>query len=135
MEELNISAYCDGAFKFVEQFGKKFTNSPKDADTMEYILGKVANRYQSGRLSDADAQKIAYSLGVYLGQLILENGGGKGGYRWAMHEGVPCLEKNAGWKMFPVTKVFKRIKGNVSDSVSAFYKTSIMIAEGKIKKN
>ena len=135
MEDMNISAYCDGAMKFVEQFGKKFTRTPKDAETMERILYTVADHYKFGRLKEADAQKIAYSLGIYLGQLILENGGGEHGYRWALHEGVPCLEKNAGWKMFPVTKVFKRIKGDASDSVASFYKASIMIAEGKIKKN
>ena len=134
MDEMNISAYCEGAIRFVEQFGKTFTYSPQDAVSMEEILAVISQDYQSGSLSGDKASRIAVSLGIYLGQLILMNGAEKAGYKWAMHEGEPCLEKNAGWKIFPVTKVYKRICGDVSDNVASFYKVSLLIAEGKFPK-
>lgn len=130
MEKFESKAYCDGAIKFALQFGKSFSYKAEDIDAMEEILEIIHNDYIEKAIKDESVEKIAISMGIYLGQVMLENKLSECGYEWVIDENQPCLAKNDANKMFPVTKVWKRIVNGIEDNVKSFYDIGIAIAEG-----
>ena len=129
MEEFDAKPYCEVAMEFAQKFQKHFSYQEKDVDEMEEILGILHQDYQNQELSDETLQKIAVFFGVYLGQIMLENGLAKCGYVWDGEQ--ICLKKDDKNKMYPVSKVYKRIVNGIEDSVKSFYDVAIAIAEGR----
>ena len=86
------------------------------------------------KIVDEAAERIAVSLGIYLGQVMLENKLSEYGYEWLVDGNEPCLAKNNDYKMFPITKVWKRITNGIEDNIKSFYNIGIAIAEGHFPK-
>ncbi|MDO5559827.1 MAG: hypothetical protein Q4F95_09550 [Oscillospiraceae bacterium] len=131
MDTYGLKPYCEGAVKFAQQFEKNFSYKPEDIDDLENILEIVHRDYESKKLNDQGAEEIAVSLGIYLGQVLLDNKLSECGYRWEFEETEPCLKKDDR-KMYPLSKVLKRIKNGSEDSVKSFYKVAIAIAQGQL---
>jgi len=134
MEKFDYKPYCEGAIKFCEQFGKHFDYKPDDIDGLEEILEILSNDYENKSLSDETAERIAVSLGIYLGQVMLLQKLSECGYEWQIDTTEPYLAKDDKNKMFPITKVWKRITNGIEDNVESFYKVGIAIAEGRFPK-
>lgn len=134
MEKFDAKPYCEGAVKFALQFGKKFSYKYEDIADLEDILEILHGDYQSRKLTDEMAERIAVSLGVYLGQVMLENKLYECGYQWNAEGDELCLAKDNSNKMFPIVKVWKRITNGMEDSVKSFYDVGIVIAERGLPK-
>lgn len=134
MDKFDSKPYCESAIKFVLQFGKEFSYKSNDIEDMEGILEIIHNDYKSKKITEETAQKIAISLGIYLGQVMLDTSLSKYGYIWVIKDNEPCLVKNDVNQMFPITKVWKRIANGNEDNVKSFYDVGIVIAEGHITK-
>ncbi|MDE5564400.1 MAG: hypothetical protein K2I93_04540 [Oscillospiraceae bacterium] len=134
MEKFDANPYCEGAIKFALQFGKKFSYKYEDIKDMEEILEILHCDYQSKKLTDEMVESISVSLGIYLGQVMLENKLYECGYQWNTEGDGLCLAKNDKNKMFPISKVWKRITNGIEDSVKSFYDIGIVIAERGIPK-
>ncbi len=133
MEEFDPKPYCEVAIEFAQNFHKQFSYQEKDIDDMEEILEILHQDYENQELSDETLQKIAVFFGVYLGQIMLENALAKYGYVWDGEQ--ICLKKDDKNKMYPVSKVYKRIVNGIEDSVESFYRVAIVIAEGRFPHN
>lgn len=131
MEKFDSKPYCGGAIKFARQFGKSFSYKSEDIADMEEILEKIHNDYSNNAITAASAERIAVSLGIYLGQVMLENKLFECGYEWTVDSNEPCLIKDNNNKMFPIAKVWKRIINGTEDNVKSFYDIGIAIAEGR----
>ncbi|MEE5993554.1 MAG: hypothetical protein V3G42_09980 [Oscillospiraceae bacterium] len=129
MEEFDAKPYCEVAMEFAQKFQKYFSYQEKDVDEMEEILGILHQDYQNQELSDETLQKIAVFFGVYLGQIMLDSKLSECGYVWDGEQ--ICLKKDDKNKMYPVSKVYKRIVNGIEDSVKSFYDVAIAIAEGR----
>lgn len=134
MEKFDSKPYCKGAIKFALQFGKNFSYKSEDITDMEEILEKIHIDYSNNAITAASAERIAVSLGIYLGQVMLENKLSECGYEWTVDANEPCLIKDNNNKMFPIAKVWKRIVNGKEDSVKSFYDIGIAIAEGRFPK-
>ena len=134
MDTFDSKSYCDGTVKFALQFGKKFSYKSEDIKDMEDILEILHSDYKNKKLTEQNAERIAVSLGIYLGQVMLNNSLSEYGYTWTINENEPCLAKNDDNEMFPITKVWKRIINGSEDSVKSFYDVGIAIAEGRFPK-
>ena len=96
---------------------------------MEEILELYHNAYENKKITNEIAERIAFSLGVYLGQVMLESKLSEFGYEWRVDENQPCLASDDSNKMYPNSKVYKRIINGIEDSVKSFYDVAIVIAE------
>lgn len=134
MERFDSRPYCEGVIKFVQQFGKSFSYKSVDIADMEEILELLHNDYKNKAITDESAEKIAVFMGIYLGQVMLENKLSECGYEWMVDRNQPCLVRNDANKMFPIAKVWKRITHGMEDSVKSFYDIGIAIAEGRFPK-
>ncbi len=131
MNTFDSKPYCEGVIKFALQFGKNFSYRSGDIDDMEEILEILYNDYRSKKLTDEAVERISLSLGIYLGQVMLDNELSKCGYSWNTDGNEPCLVKNDADQMYPVTKVWKRIINGNGDNVKSFYDVGIAIGQGR----
>ena len=129
MEKFDSKPFCEGAVKVAMQFGKTFSYEPEDINDMEEILELYHNAYENKKITNEIAERIAFSLGVYLGQVMLESKLSEFGYEWRVDENQPCLASDDSNKMYPISKVYKRIINGIEDSVKSFYDVAIVIAE------
>lgn len=134
MEIFNAKPYCENTIKFVQQFGKNFSCKSEDIADMEEILDIIHKDYINKDISEKTAEKIAISMGIYLGQVMLDSKLSECGYEWMVDNNQPCLTKNDNNKMYPIAKVWKRITNGVEDNVKSFYDIGIVIAEGRFDK-
>lgn len=133
MNEFNPKPYCEEAIKLASQFEKNFSYKPEDIADMDELLESVHETYENKKISDKTADIFATLFGVYLEQVMLDNSLAEYGYKWVMDDSEPCLVKDDGNKMYPLTKVSKMIENGVEDSVKSFYDVGIAIASGKFK--
>lgn len=135
MEKFDSKPFCEGAVKVALQFGKTFSYKTEDINDMEEILEQYHNAYESKKITDEAAERLAICFGIYLGQIMLESKLSEFGYEWRVDENQPCLASDDNNKMYPVSKVYKRIINGIEDDVKSFYDVAIAIAErGFLKK-
>lgn len=70
-------------------------------------------------------------MGAYLGETLRRNYGGE----WAVENEITVLNIS-GFKIFPSSKVYKRLTNGPEDNVAFYYdtfKTQLVTALGKIK--
>lgn len=133
MNEFDSKSYCEDAVEIASKFGKSFSYKPEDIADMDEILESVHEDYKSRKISDKSAELFAVVFGIYLGQIMLDSSLAEYGYKWEMDGTEPCLAKDDGNKMYPLTKALKMINNGVEDSVKSFYNVGIAIASGKLK--
>lgn len=76
---------------------------------------------------------VAAIYGAYLGETLLRNGLKDLGFSWVEDEdGDPALGRGEN-RMYPVSKVYKRITEGPEDSLESFYDISMALARGDIE--
>lgn len=130
-QQFDPKPYCENAVKIAETFERNFTGSDLDVVAMEEILGIIHKAYSEKEVTEQNAKGLAISMGVYLGQLMLDHKLTECGYAWKVDDNEPCLVKNSNDKMYPLTKVWKRVVNGKDDNVKSFYTIGIMMAEDK----
>jgi len=100
--------------------------SPNSIDAIEKIAGRLHDDLPRGFLgkifnrgpSDFEFNTICKILGGYVGEVIRRERGGN----WGHHEGIIALQLGPDLWIFPVQKVFKRLKNGPEDNVASFYR-------------
>ena len=132
MEGFDPRPLCEQMVTLAKIFKREFTYKKEDIKELDEILEVLHNEYESGKMKEPELQKASLYAGVYTGELMLREKFAECGYRWALDENEPCLEKDDGNKCYPCAKVWKRIVNGREDSVKSFFDIGILIAEGKI---
>ncbi|MDE5583859.1 MAG: hypothetical protein K2J08_09150 [Ruminococcus sp.] len=133
MDNFNSKEYCDWCVDFVRQFEKNFTGKPEDVSDMDNILEIIHNDYREGKITENMAWQVAFNMGVYLGQIMLDNFLSEYGFLWAVDEGEPYLRKDSKNHMYPLGKVMKRIVNGREDDVKSFYDVAVYLAQKSMK--
>ena len=129
MEKFTPEPYCEETIEYCEQFGKHFDYKPEDIDDLEEILEIIHDGYENKKIPDEIAERVAVSMGIYLGQVMLLQKLSECGYEWKSDTSEPYLANDDENKMFPITKVWKRITNGFGDNIKIFYQLGISIAE------
>ena len=124
MRNLDVSLYCNAAKVIASVYKKNFAFKPKDIDDIEEILEFYHKDYVNKTLDEELMYQIVGAFGIYLGQVMLQTGLSSHGYKWEYDDGQPCLS-NKVCKLFPISKIQKRIVYGKGDDVSLFYRTTI----------
>lgn len=82
--------------------------------------------------SEADCERLAGSIGAFVGECMLE----VYGLAWRIDaEHGPGIELGTGDTAYPLTKAGKHVRGDASDGVLSFFETvGTIIAKGGIDK-
>ena len=131
---INISEICQKAVKTAASRGWTLNYTPDSVLSLEQLLDGQRKYAKERGASDVYVWNLAVIFGVYLGQTLLHNRLADLGYSWsAGDDGVPFLKKDNDNAIYPVNKVWKRLRGDKSDNVRSFYDVSVAIAEGRLK--
>ena len=116
---------CETAIKYGASFGKKLDYSDKSVDELEKILEIYHVEFKASDSSDEEIKHAALIFGAYVGETMLKNGFDKKGYNWDISDdGTPFIKGKR--FMYPVDKVFRRLKYGAEDSISLFYDESFV---------
>lgn len=136
MAQLDYSEICRRAVASAAKAGVSLDYTPESIERLEMLLQGQCEYAANNAVSDTYTWNTAVIFGVYLGQTLLRCCLAEHGFNWAQDgEGVPYLFKDKDTAVYPVNKVWKRLRNNDGDNVRAFYEISCAIAEGKLKLN
>ena len=98
--------------------------------SVQALEGMLENLHREMALpSEEQIRSEALTFGCYLGEAMLRGGLAAKGYAWDLTEGEPILNKEGGWQMAPVSKVYKRLLNGAEDNVYSFYTVGLTLDE------
>ncbi|WP_124099744.1 hypothetical protein [Ruminococcus sp. Marseille-P6503] len=132
--DVNISEICRKAVKTAASGGWTLDYTPDSVLSLEQLLDGQSKYARESGASDIYLWNLAVVFGAYLGQTLLHNRLAGLGYSWSSDEdGVPFLKKDNDNAVYPINKVWRRLKDGESDNVRSFYDVSVAGAEGRLK--
>ena len=115
----SLRGYIRQAVKRGRAMGVQLDFSEASVQALE---GMLENLHREMALpSEEQIRSEALTFGCYLGEAK--------GYAWDLTEGEPILNKEGGWQMAPVSKVYKRLLNGAEDNVYSFYTVGLTLDE------
>ena len=106
-------------------YGKKLTYDRDGVGFVNDILDDAHRRLEAGLISDRTVNMLTFSVGIFIGRMLLLHGLSEKGYVWGKCEGQFCIGKPVGGEdqivAFPLGKAYKHIKNGSEDSILFFY--------------
>ncbi len=135
MENIDIEAFYKNCDIIAEKYGKSFTytDTGKDIQTLDSLVTMIHEDYKNNSL-EFNPNTVAVSLGIFLGQKMLDTELSSLGFCWEVKGKEPVLQLNENNIMFPLTKVYKHIMNGPEDSVGSFYQAGLIIAKNEMNK-
>lgn len=123
----SLRGYIRQAVKRGRAMGVQLDFSEASVQALE---GMLENLHREMALpSEEQIRSEALTFGCYLGEAMLRGGLAAKGYAWDLTEGEPILNKEGGWQMAPVSKVYKRLLNGAEDNVYSFYTVGLTLDE------
>lgn len=123
------------AVSYAKQMGYTFDYSAACVEQLETILNEYSEELmadQSEQITEKQIWSMSLIWGAYLGETIRRQT--TSNVRWLQEEDtkeVYLINENQG-KVYPVTKVQKRLREGLQDNVVSFYDVSLAFLEGKL---
>lgn len=131
-----IDSICAEAIEDVKRFDFDFSGyTKKNIGELELLLGKLNEQIKKGKIDEHGLDRLCTIFGVYLGEAMLRNYAAEHGFFWAAEKSEAILMKDDGNKLFPITKVFKRLTRDESENVLSFFMVGKDVADGSFNKN
>lgn len=126
-----MAAYAEDAVEYAAKLKKKLDYSEESIATLEQlcdILHKAIPKTWFARFfmlkrkpSDETILQYSKMLGGYLGEVIIRNHGGKWSIEDFMHQGNTIILTIGDTKIFPVGRVYKRLKEGMENNIQHYY--------------
>lgn len=99
--------------------GEHFDYAPENAERLDAWV----ELFVAERPSEDVVHSVVVSMGAYVGELIVRNGGGR--WTFAPQAGAPGVELTSGLVCFPLNKVGKRITVGPEHSIDQFVQVAL----------
>jgi hypothetical protein len=124
-----MEAYAEDAVEYAGQFKKILDFSEKSIGQVEELCALLYNAIPRGffkkliRKSPSQETIVQMSkmLGGYLGEVLIKKYGGSWDVENFMNQGETIVLTIGEIKIFPVGKIYKRLKNGPEDNVAHFY--------------
>lgn len=128
--DVKMKELAEKAVEYAKQFNYDFDYRRESVDELETILDSYEQAIKKASASDNEVWDLSLVFGAYLGEVLLDTGLRRGGFKWVERDNVPLLEKNDGkTNVSPATKVFKRLKNGSEDNINPFFDIALCIAK------
>jgi hypothetical protein len=133
MDDINkmMAAYAEDAVEYAAKLKKKLDYSAESIATLEQICDILHKaipktwfaRFFMFKRKPSDETILQYSkmLGGYLGEVIIRNHGGKWSVEDFMNQGNTIVLTVGDTKIFPVGRVYKRLKEGSENNIQHYY--------------
>lgn len=136
ISQAQINDICSNAVRDAAKFGLEFNFREEDIPVLEAFLNRINEELKKSDAPPTSANNIAVIYGTYLGETMMRNYAAEYGFKWGAENHEPMLynsESNS--KLYPVTKVFKRITRDMTENVKSFYDVGKDFVSGKFAEN
>ena len=128
-----MEAYAEDAVEYAKQLKKSLDYSEESIRQVEDICTMLYNAIPKSSLgklfkkspSEETIIQMSKMLGGYIGEVMKKHYGGNWGVEDFMNQGNTILINIGELKIFPVGKVYKRLKNGAEDNVYHYYQVMI----------
>ena len=125
-----MAAYAEDAVEYGKKLGKKLDFSEGSIEQVEEMCSTLYNAIPKGFIARMMKKSppeemiihVAKILGGYIGEVLIRHHGGKWAIENFPNEGNTIILVTGDSRIFPVGKVYKRLKNGSEDNVHHYYK-------------